>query len=85
MRALTRNASPELVAALEQQLSVSLRPVRPRSDFVDHLHTRLTTQPAMVVERRQNVAVGMLLVAFSLLSGVILIFSLRRLHNTLAN
>lgn len=70
--------SPDLENLLENQLKHSLRPVQPNPEFVGHLHTRLTSPSTMTVERRQNAAFGLLLVAFSLLSGVFLIWLLRQ-------
>lgn len=66
------------VETLENQLKQSLRPVKPNPDFVDHLHTRLRTPATTILEHRENAAVGLLLVAFSLLSGFVLIFVLRQ-------
>ncbi len=70
--------SPEAVEFLENQLKRSLRRVEPREEFVDHLYDRLTTPPSMTVERRTNTAVGLLVVAFSLLSGVIVVWLMRQ-------
>ena len=70
--------SPEMVMDLENQLKRSLRPVQPSTEFVGHLHERLTNPPTMIIERRQNTAFGLLLVAFSLLSGVFLIWLMRQ-------
>ena len=58
------------VESLEFQLKSSLRPVRPNPEFVSHLHNRLTTRPGMTVEQR-NTALSMLLVAISLMSGML--------------
>ena len=66
------------VERLESQLQRSLRPVQPDPQFVGHLHTRLNTPVALVVERRQNTALGMLLLAISLLSGFTLLLLLRQ-------
>jgi hypothetical protein len=52
--------------------------VQPDPVFVGHLQTRLTTPSLMTVERRQNTAFGLLLVAFSFLSGVLLVWFLRQ-------
>ena len=70
--------SPAAVENLENQLKRSLRRVEPREEFVDHLHDRLTTPPAMTVERRTNTAVGLLVVAFSLLSGAFVVWLMRQ-------
>lgn len=74
-----RIPSFDVVEGLEAQLKRSLRRVEPREEFVDHLYDRLTTPPPMTVERRTNTAIGLLLVAFSLLSGVLLIWLMRQL------
>ncbi len=68
--------------ALEDQLKRSLRRVQPDPDFVGHLHTRLTTPPAMIIERRQDAALGLILLALSLLSGLFLVWLLRQLRAT---
>ncbi len=72
--------SPDIVNNLENQLKLSLRPVQPNPEFVGHLHSRLTTPAIMTIERRENAALGLLLVAFSLMSGVLLILFLRHLR-----
>lgn len=69
------------VLSLENQLKQSLRPVKPNQEFVDHLHTRLTTPSYTTIERRENIALSLLLLAFSLLSGVFLVWSLRHLRS----
>lgn len=76
----SRTPSPEIVENLEKQLKVSLRPVQPNPEFIDHLHNRLTSSPAMTLER-QNTVLSLLLVAFSLLSGIILIWVMRHLRS----
>ncbi len=63
---------------LENQLKLSLRPVRPSAEFVGHLQTRLTTPAQMTLERRLNAGYGLLLIALSLASGVFLIWLLRQ-------
>ena len=70
--------SPDVETNLENQLKHSLRRVQPNPDFVGHLHTRLTTQPIMTIERRQNTALALLLLAFSLMSGVFIFWVLRQ-------
>ncbi len=72
--------SPDVVNNLENQLKLSLRPVQPNPEFIGHLHSRLTTPAMMTIERRENAALGLLLVAFSLMSGVLLILFLRHLR-----
>ncbi len=63
---------------LENQLKRSLRPVEPNPEFVGHLHSRLVTPVEMTIERRQNAALGLFLVALSLMSGVFLIWLMRQ-------
>jgi hypothetical protein len=70
--------SPDAEIHLENQLKLSLQPVQPSPEFVGHLHRRLTTPAQMTIERRQNAAFGLLLLAFSLLSGVFLFLLLRQ-------
>jgi hypothetical protein len=72
--------SPEMVENLEHQLLNSLRPIQPDQQFVEHLHDRLTTTPTISLEQRGHAAFGLLLVAFSLLSGVLLIWLMRLLR-----
>jgi hypothetical protein len=69
--------SPAAVESLEQQLRLTLRPIQPDKQFVDHLHTRLTTSPAMTLERRSSTALGLLLIAFSLMTGVLIVGIIR--------
>jgi uncharacterized iron-regulated membrane protein len=78
MRASTVN-SAELVEKLERQLMESLRPVQPRTEFIDRLHSRLTTPQTMMLERRESAVFGLLLVSVSLLTGVFLIWLRRQL------
>lgn len=78
MRATSVN-SAETVEKIERQLMASLKPVQPRTEFVDRLHTRLTTPQTTVLERRESAAFGLLLVAVSLLSGVFLLWLRRHL------
>jgi hypothetical protein len=73
--------SPDAEMNLENQLKLSLRPVKPSPEFVGHLHNRLTTPAEMTIERRENAALGLLLVAFSLMSGVLLVMLLRHLRS----
>jgi hypothetical protein len=69
-----------LVENLEQQLQLSLRPIQPDQQFVDHLHNRLTTSPTISLEQRGHAAFGLLLIAFSLFTGVLLIWFMRLLR-----
>lgn len=70
------------VETLESQLRQSLRPVNPDPKFVDHLHTRLKTPSHTMLEQRQNTAAGFLLVAFSLLTGIIFLWLVRQIRKT---
>jgi hypothetical protein len=74
-----RSSSPFVVEDLEQQLLFSLRPVQPSQEFVNHLQQRLTSPPAMTVDREYKI-LGMLLVAVSLFSGLMLVLLMRRLR-----
>lgn len=69
--------STESVDVLERQLMRSLRRVEPRTEFVDHLQTRLRTPPTTILERRESTAMAMLIAAAALVFGVSLIFLLR--------
>jgi hypothetical protein len=77
MATISRTPGPEVVSDLENQLKFSLRPVQPNPEFVNRLHNRLTSPPSMTVEREQT-ALGLLVIAISLLTGVLLIFTLRQ-------
>lgn len=68
------------VESLENQLKLSLRPVRPNPDFVDHLHDRLTTPVSTTLEHRQNAAFSLLLVACSLVSGIFVVWLMHHLR-----
>ncbi len=74
MSSYSRTMAPELVENLEKQLRVTLRPVAPSPDFVEHLHSRLASPPVMTVERRRNYALALLLTAMSLVFGVFLLW-----------
>jgi hypothetical protein len=63
---------------VEEQLQESFKPVIPDPEFVRRLYHRLTTTPAMVVERRSN-AEMLLVVAFGILTSAFLIMLLKRL------
>jgi len=72
------DASADSVENLEKQLKLSLQQVQPDRDFVDHLHNRLTTPRSLTVERRKNAGFSLLLVGFSLFSGLLLIWLMRQ-------
>lgn len=71
---------PETVEGLEAELRRSLRPVKPNEEFVMHLQTRLVEPVTMTVERRSAAGLSLLLLAFSLLSGVLVIWGMRRMR-----
>ena len=72
--------TPEMVESLEQQLKLSLTPVKPNQEFVSTLQTRLSNPVRMQVERRDSWAFGMLLIAGSMLGGVLIVWLLRQLR-----
>ncbi len=74
------NRRPEMDEILEAQLRRSLQPVKPNQEFVNKLQTRLAEPVTMTVERRSTAGLSLLLVAFSLLSGLLLIWGMRRLR-----
>jgi hypothetical protein len=74
-----KTPSPAIVEDLEKQLLFSLRPVQPSQEFVNHLQHRLTSPPAMTVEREYRV-LGLLLIAASLFSGLMMVLLMRRLR-----
>lgn len=85
MRAARVPGLPDFpVEILENQLKQSLRPVKPDPEFIDHLHTRLKTPATTILEQRENTAAGLLVVAFSLLSGFILILLMRQFRSSSA-
>ncbi len=65
------------VDSLEAQLMRSLRRVEPDREFVDHLHTRLSRPPDMILERRQHIGFSLLLIAVSFVSGAFLVWLMR--------
>lgn len=70
--------------SLEQQLKLSLRPVQPSPEFVDHLHNRLTMPAGTTVERRYNAGISLLLLVFSLLSGLLVVWLTRQIRHAVA-
>jgi hypothetical protein len=62
------------IETLESQLKRSLTPVIPDEDFVHHLHDRLKSPNTTIIERRQNAALGLLILAFSLAAGLIVVW-----------
>jgi hypothetical protein len=76
--------SSEAVEELEHQLELSLRRIEPNPEFVDHLHSRLTTPVSMSIERRQSIGVGLLLTALSLTTGLFLLWLMRIFRPTTA-
>lgn len=69
-----------LVDDIEQQLRQSLTRVQPDQEFVDHLHSRLKNPSQLSIEQRLSLGRGLLLVAGSLVSGILLLFLLRQLR-----
>ena len=67
---------------VEGQLQESFRPVIPDPEFVRRLYRRLTTTPAMVVERRSDAAM-LLVIAFGVLMGAVLLMTIKRIVNRL--
>jgi hypothetical protein len=67
---------------VEEQLQESFRPVIPDPEFVRRLYHRLTYKPAMVVERRTD-AEFLLVIAFGVLTGAVVILLVKRLVETL--
>jgi hypothetical protein len=72
--------SPNAVDDLEQQLKLSLKKVEPNPAFVDHLQIRLTNPVQLSVERRQSIGLGLLLIAGSFMSGIVLLLLMRQLR-----
>jgi hypothetical protein len=74
--------SPVVVEDLEQQLKQSLRKIEPNPEFVNHLQDRLTNPVQLSVERRQSIGCGLLLIAGSFMSGVLLLLLVRQFRPT---
>ena len=72
------NAAAYTGENLENQLKLLLRPVRPSPDFVDHLHDRLILPVDTTLERQQSTMFSLLLVACSLISGIAIVWFMRR-------
>lgn len=68
------------VENLENQLRLSLHPVKPDPNFVDHLNERLVLPVDTTLEYRQTAAISLLLIAFSLVSGILIIWAIRHLR-----
>lgn len=64
------------VEVLEKKLQSSLEPVQPDPGFVYRLYGRLVNQPTVVLERRTNSAVLMVL-ALGLFLGALIIWLFR--------
>lgn len=64
---------------LEGQLSSILSPVKPNPEFVSKLKHRLTTQPAIVVERRSEATI-FVLASLGLFVGAVLVWLLYTLR-----
>ncbi len=63
---------------LEDRLKTSLRQVEPDPRFVSGLQRRLTTPPAITIERRSRLS-ALLVVNLGLAGGVLVFWLLRRL------
>ena len=75
-------ADPMALADFELQLQTSLQPVNPDPNFVYTLKRKLISPGAVVLER-QSRALGFLMIAFGLLSGVLLLMVGRRIYTIL--
>jgi len=67
------------VESMEQALERMLRPVQPSPQFVDQLHRRLVTPPSFIVERNSK-AVGLLILAAGLFSGLVVLVIARQVY-----
>ncbi len=63
---------------LENELSKRLRPVQPRSEFVNRLQSNLTTQKRIQIEER-NYGMALVTVSFGLFMGILSLWFFRRL------
>lgn len=79
---LFMDVNPMALADFELQLQSSLQPVNPDPDFVYTLKRRLISPESVVLER-QSKAFSLLLIAFGLLSGVLLLMIGRRIYTWL--
>lgn len=62
--------SPQNIDEIELDLQAYLRPVRPNPEFVRRLKQRLKSPPTIVLEKSTS-AVGLILIAAGLLTGVL--------------
>ena len=65
-------AKEELLLSVEGHLQTSLHPVAPSPEFISKLKNRLITQTPPVLETESS-AMSMLVIAFGLLTGVIIL------------
>jgi hypothetical protein len=63
---------------IELDLQAYLRPVRPNPEFVRRLKLRLKSPPTVVLEKSTS-AVGLILIAAGLLTGVLVVIFGRRI------
>lgn len=70
---MTRRPTIPTEEELEGELLSTLAPVRPNPEFVNRLKRRLTTEPVIVIERRTEAAVFVVL-ALSLFTGALLVW-----------
>ncbi len=73
------DANPAALAEFELHLQSSLQPVKPDPEFVYTLKRKLVSPDTVVLERESK-AFSLLLIAFGLLSGVLLLMVGRRLY-----
>lgn len=68
---------------LENQLFARMKPIQPRTEFVDHLKYRLENPPSTVVEGR-SWKTGAAILAGGLLGGFVLYALLRKIARWLS-
>jgi hypothetical protein len=68
----------EMMGLLEERLKASLNPIRPDPAFVHRLKYRLVTPPRITIEARRKPVLLLLLLLFGLLSGITIVWFVRR-------
>ncbi len=76
---ISLSQSMDIFSKLETNLQRSLNPVSPNPEFITHLHQRLTRPATVILEQPGKGPIWILVVVGGLVSGVVLVWLLRRL------
>lgn len=68
-----RNRGQEIPEQLEYQLHSFLGPVQPNPEFVRRLRSRLTSEPAVILERRNTMA-ALVVAGLGLFGGALVVW-----------